>query len=88
MKVALVHEYFASLGGSEAVALELRRIFPDAPVYTLFTDPRHLCGGVLDGVEVHTSFLQRLPLIASRYWLYYLSFLAPCRAWTYGDTTW
>ena len=71
MKVALVHEYFASLGGSEAVALELRRIFPDAPVYTLFTDPRHLCGGVLDGVEVHTSFLQRLPRVASRYWLYY-----------------
>lgn len=71
MKVALVHEYFASLGGSEAVALELHRLFPEAPVYTLFADGRHLCGGVLDGVEVHTSFLQRLPRVASRYWLYY-----------------
>ncbi len=71
MKVALVHEYFASLGGSEAVALELRLLFPEAPIFTLFTDPRHLRGGVLDGVEVHTSFLQRLPQVARRYWLYY-----------------
>ena len=71
MKVALVHEYFASLGGSEAVALEMRRLFPGAPVHTLFADSLHLYGGVLDGVEVHTSFLQRLPRVARRYWLYY-----------------
>lgn len=71
MKVAFVHEYFASLGGSEAVALALRQLFPDAPMYTLFADRRHLRGGVLDGVDVRTSFLQRMPQVTRRYWLYY-----------------
>ncbi len=71
MKVALVHEYFASMGGSEAVALALRQLFPGAPIYTLFADRRHLRGGALDGVDVRTSFLQRMPQVTSRYWLYY-----------------
>ena len=71
MRVALVHDYFASLGGSEAVVLALRQLFPEAPLYTLFADKRHLNGGVLDEVEGRTSFLQRMPGIEDRYWLYY-----------------
>ena len=71
MKVAIVHEYFASMGGSEAVALELRQLFPESTMFTLFADKRHLRGGVLDNVDVRTSFLQRLPQVASRYFFYY-----------------
>ena len=34
--VALVHDYFVQDGGAEAVALELARMFPDAPMHTTF----------------------------------------------------
>ena len=50
MKVAIVHEYFASMWGSEAVALAIHKLFPGAPIYTLFADKRHLHGGALDDV--------------------------------------
>lgn len=72
--MAIVHEYFGPLGGSEAVALALHRLFPEAPVYTLFLDKRHLGDGVLHGADVRTSFLQRLPRIVTSYWLYFLLF--------------
>jgi glycosyltransferase involved in cell wall biosynthesis len=35
-EVALVHDYFVQDGGAEAVALELARMFPDAPMHTTF----------------------------------------------------
>lgn len=38
MKVALVHDYLREYGGAERVLEELHAIFPDAPVYTAFTD--------------------------------------------------
>jgi glycosyltransferase involved in cell wall biosynthesis len=34
--IALVHDYFVQDGGAEAVALELARMFPDAPMHTTF----------------------------------------------------
>lgn len=34
--VALVHDYFVQDGGAEAVAIELARMFPGAPVHTTF----------------------------------------------------
>ncbi|MFQ5873868.1 MAG: glycosyltransferase [Dehalococcoidia bacterium] len=71
MKVALVHEYFSTLGGSEAVALTLRERFPHAPLYTLVADPAHMERGPLKDAEVHTSFLQRLPFSHHLYWAYY-----------------
>lgn len=70
MKVALVHEYFCSLGGSEVVALALRELYPEAPIYTLLADPAHQKGGVLLDADVRTSFLQRLPFSRQAYWAY------------------
>lgn len=60
MKVALAHEYFAAWGGAERVTSELHALWPDAPVYTLFYEPRH--SRALAGWELRTSWLQRLPL--------------------------
>ena len=37
-------------------------MFPDAPIYTLFFDPQ-ATGGVFEGKEIRTSFLQRAPFI-------------------------
>lgn len=71
MKVAIVHEYFCTLGGSEAVATALCSLYPDAPVYTLVADPVHSRKGPLADRELHTSFIQRLPFSHRLYWAYY-----------------
>jgi glycosyltransferase involved in cell wall biosynthesis len=52
--------------GGEKVLLELARLFPDAPIYTLL----HLKGRVaaeLEAREIHTTFVQRLPDVERRY---------------------
>ncbi len=42
--------------------LILCSIFPDAPIYTLFYD-KNATGGVFEGRDVRTSFLQNLPFV-------------------------
>ena len=52
-EVALVHDYFVQDGGAEAVALELARMFPDAPMYTTFFE-RDRFGGRIDPKRIRT----------------------------------
>jgi glycosyltransferase involved in cell wall biosynthesis len=52
--------------GGEKVLLSLARIFSNAPIFTLL----HVKGSVapeLEAREIRTSFLQRLPAVATRY---------------------
>ena len=60
MSLALAHEYFSARGGAERVVDVLHRMWPEAPVYTFFHDPRTY--GPLDGWRLRTSYLQQLPL--------------------------
>src|SRR3989338_4101166 len=62
MKIAFVHEYLNQFGGAERMLLTLCAIFPDAPIYTLFYD-KNATGGVFEGRDVRTSFLQNLPFV-------------------------
>lgn len=39
MKVAIVHDSIAQLGGAERVLLHMMEAFPDAPIYTAIFDP-------------------------------------------------
>lgn len=75
VKIALVHDWLVRLGGAERVLLELHRIFPDAPVYTLFFD-RKFKDQFLPGVEIRTSALQNIPSI-SRFYKFFFPFMAP-----------
>lgn len=61
MRVAFVHDFLTQFGGGERVLLELRKLYPDAPVYTTVYD-RAAFGDALHGVDVRTTWLQRLPL--------------------------
>lgn len=61
MKIALVHDFFCNLGGSDAVVQALHQLFPDAPVYTLIVYDRNRDADVLQGMELRCSFLQRIP---------------------------
>ena len=62
LRVALVHDYINEFGGAERVLQVLCGIFSDAPIYTLFYDAE-ATGGVFEGREIRTSFLQRTPFI-------------------------
>lgn len=60
MRVAFVHDYLTQFGGAERVLLEMRMLYPDAPVYTSIFSPAAFAGA-FDGVDVRASWLQRLP---------------------------
>src|SRR3989338_7461391 len=55
-RVALVHDYLNQFGGAERVLQVLSEMFPEAPIYTLFADPKIL-NKHFPGKDVRTSFL-------------------------------
>jgi glycosyltransferase involved in cell wall biosynthesis len=57
MKVALVYDRVNKWGGAERVLLALRKIFPEAPLYTSVYDRANASWA--SEFEVRTSFLQR-----------------------------
>jgi len=66
MKVALVHDYLNQYGGAERVLEAFCEMFPDAPIYTLVYDAK-LTGFAFEGRNIKTSFLQKVPLAASKH---------------------
>jgi glycosyltransferase involved in cell wall biosynthesis len=62
LKVALVHDYLNQYGGAERVLEELHALFPEAPVYTSMYWPEKM-SPLIRGLDVRTSFMQRLPLV-------------------------
>lgn len=60
MKVALIHEWLTTLGGSERVVWAFHRMFPEAPVFTT-VHRQDLLPAEFAGLDVRPSFLQRLP---------------------------
>jgi glycosyltransferase involved in cell wall biosynthesis len=66
MKLALVHDWIGTYGGAERVLKELTRIWPDAPVYTLWADPRTVREHFSD-TDIRVSGISRLPGIRRLY---------------------
>jgi len=62
LKVALVHDYLNQYGGAERVLEELHELFPSAPVFTSMYWPEKM-SATIRGLDVRTSFMQRLPLV-------------------------
>lgn len=67
MKVAVVHEWLVTLGGSERVLAEILRLYPEADLYTLVDFLPQGQRGFLAGREVRTSFIQSLPFARRRH---------------------
>ena len=66
MRVALVHDWLTGMRGGEKVLLELARLFPEAPIFTLL----HVKGSVapeLEARDIRTTFVQWLPDVDRRY---------------------
>jgi glycosyltransferase involved in cell wall biosynthesis len=62
LRVALVHDYLNQYGGAERVLEELHTLFPSAPVFTSIYWPEKM-SPIIRGLDVRTSFMQRLPLV-------------------------
>lgn len=69
-KIAIVHDFFCNLGGSDQVVAMLHRLYPEAPVYTLVVGDRSRDDSLLHGLELRPSFVQRLPLAARHHEVY------------------
>lgn len=65
-RVALGHDWLTGMRGGERVFEYLCRAFPDAPVYTLIHKQGSVSGTIASH-PIHTSFLNRIPGIASHY---------------------
>jgi len=66
MKIALVHDYLVQYGGAERVLECFTEIFPYAHIYTIVYDKK-VMHGIFENKKIHTSFLQKFPLVKKRH---------------------
>lgn len=69
MKVAIVHDQLQEFGGAERVLVSLKKIFPEADVYTSFYNPEML--GIhrenFNGWNIITSWADKIPFLKKLY---------------------
>src|SRR6267378_2076417 len=71
MRVAIIHEWLSTYGGSERVTEEFLRLYPDADLFTIVDFfPEHL-RRFLDGRKITCSFIQGMPF-ARKHFRWYL----------------
>lgn len=77
MKIALVHDYLKEYGGAERVVEALHEIFPDAPLYTSYYNPKMLGKDAerFKNWDIKVSWMQKIPGMGKL--LSPLKFLAP-----------
>jgi glycosyltransferase involved in cell wall biosynthesis len=66
MKIAFVHDWLTGMRGGEKVLDALCERFPDAELFTL-VHTRGSVSATIERLRIHTSFVQRLPLVAKYY---------------------
>ncbi|OGF26676.1 hypothetical protein A2242_01765 [Candidatus Falkowbacteria bacterium RIFOXYA2_FULL_47_9] len=69
MRIALIHDHLAQLGGAEKTLQALTELFPQAPVYTLLYNPKH-AEHFFNLQNIHASFLQNMPGGVQKYQWY------------------
>ncbi len=67
MKVAIVHEWFASYAGSERVVEQLLHLYPQADLFSLVDVLPQSARAFLQDKPVQTSFIQSLPFARKRF---------------------
>jgi len=67
LKVALVHEWLISWGGSESVLLSLSRLFPGAPIFTSIYAPDSRVRLAFAECEIEPGVLQLIPGVQRLY---------------------
>ncbi|MFT3709156.1 MAG: glycosyltransferase [Archangium sp.] len=65
-RVALVHDWLLTWRGGEKVLEAMAELFPDAPIYTLFHDPKDMPASI-ESHRIVTSLLDRIPLARTKH---------------------
>jgi glycosyltransferase involved in cell wall biosynthesis len=73
--IAIIHEWFTTLGGSENVIEQLLHIFPNADLFSLIDFLPEKDRGILGDKQVQTSFLQQFPFINAQNYRTFLPFM-------------
>ncbi len=66
MKTAIVHEWLTQLTGSEKVVENIYKLYP-SPLFVLVKDHDSIKGTPFEKMEIHTSFIQKLPGARKKY---------------------
>lgn len=72
IKIAIVHDWFTTLGGSEKVVEQLLQVFPNADLFSLIDFLPQKERPLLNGHTVSTTFLQNAPFINAKNYRNYL----------------
>lgn len=73
MRVAIIHDWLVTWRGGEKCLRQIRDMYPDVTVYTLFTDEQ-LLENYLSDTKVKSALLNRLPFVSRYYRLLLLLF--------------
>ena len=63
MKVAFVHDWLVTYRGGEKVLEALLELYPDAPVFTLFYDAKHMPESINRRSIIYPKWLNRFKAI-------------------------
>jgi len=66
IKVAIVHDWLTGMRGGEKCLEVFCELFPDATVFTLL-HKKGSVSGIIENMEIKTSFLQNIPGIYDKY---------------------
>ncbi|OQB44052.1 MAG: GDP-mannose-dependent alpha-mannosyltransferase [Parcubacteria group bacterium ADurb.Bin159] len=69
MKVAIIHDYLNQYGGAEKVLEAMHEIWPEAPIFTLFYDPKKMPPH-FQKWDIRVSPISNLPFGTSHYRVY------------------
>jgi len=69
MRIALVHDQLSEFGGSERVLVSLKKIFPQADVFTLVYNPEKLGAHkeIIKKWQIKTSWFDKIPILCHFY---------------------
>ncbi|KXK13728.1 MAG: glycosyl transferase group 1 [Chloroflexi bacterium OLB14] len=67
LKIAIVHEWLSTLGGSERILVEVLNLYPQADVFALTHFPKNFINTPLENIKVKTSWLQKIPNVENLY---------------------
>ena len=70
MKIAIIHDWLTGMRGGEKCLEVLCKLYPSADLFTLLHIPGKV-SPVIESHRIHTSFIQNLPFVESKY-RYYL----------------
>jgi glycosyltransferase involved in cell wall biosynthesis len=67
MNLALIHEWLNVYGGAERLLTEILQLYPQGQLHALIHNKKNLAGSPLEGRDVKTSFMQKIPRVEHLY---------------------